>query len=344
VSADDASDLAGAGMTIALEVSLGLWQDRPADEVVRTAALADSLGYRAVWIGEMATWDAFALGAHVGARFGQASLVLGPFAVTVRDPVMIAMGTASVAAITGRPVAVALGTSSTTVVTQWHGRDRSGSALALAESAQAVRALLDGQKATVDGTVVRTRGYRLRLPPPRSELVVAAFGDRAIGTAARYADRMVLNLVDPPTAAALVRKLAAQSAALGRPRPRVAVWCACAIDPGPLAVEQLRRSVVGYLAAPGYAQMFARAGFADLVEYARTRPHPADLLARVPARLNEVVGLVGDPARVAARIADYLAAGVDDMVIVPSATDTDPFGANTLRAAAGIAEHLAPRP
>lgn len=344
MSADDASDLASAGMTVELEVSLGLWQDRPADEVVKTATLADSLGYRAVWIGEMATWDAFALGAHVGARFSQASLVLGPFPVTVRDPVMIAMGTASVAAITGRPVSVALGTSSTTVVTQWHGRDRSGSALALAESAQAVRALLDGQKADVDGTVVRTRGYRLRLPPPRSELVVAAFGDQAIGTAARYADRMVLNLVDPPTAAALVRKLEAASAALGRARPRVAVWCACAIDPGPLAVEQLRRSVVGYLAAPGYAQMFARAGFADLVGYARTRPHPADLLARVPARLNDVVGLVGDPARVTARIAEYLAAGVDDMVIVPSATDADPFGESTLRAAADIAARLVPRP
>ncbi|HEY1488663.1 MAG TPA: hypothetical protein VGF84_21310 [Micromonosporaceae bacterium] len=119
-------------MSTRLEVSLGLWQDRPADEVVATSLFADRFGYRAIWIGEMATWDAFALGVHIGAQLTQASLVLGPFAVAVRDPMMIAMGSASVAALTGRPVAVALGTSSPVVVEKWHGRDRSRSALALA--------------------------------------------------------------------------------------------------------------------------------------------------------------------------------------------------------------------
>ena len=122
-------------MAVELEVSLGLWQDRPPEEVIRTAALADALGYRAVWIGEMATWDAFVLGAHVGHSFEHANLVLGPFAVAVRDPAMIAIGVASVAALTGREVSVALGTSSTTVVESWHGRDRGRSGRALAESA-----------------------------------------------------------------------------------------------------------------------------------------------------------------------------------------------------------------
>jgi hypothetical protein len=36
-----------------LSVSLGLWQDRPAAEVVRTAEVADALGYGEIWIGEM---------------------------------------------------------------------------------------------------------------------------------------------------------------------------------------------------------------------------------------------------------------------------------------------------
>ena len=127
-----------------IEVSLGLWQDRPPTEVIRTALVADELGYRAVWIGEMATWDAFALGTHVGRDFSTARLVLGPFAVSVRDPTMIAMGAASVASLTGREVGVALGTSSPMVVEHWHGRDRTGSSVALAESAQVVRTLLDG--------------------------------------------------------------------------------------------------------------------------------------------------------------------------------------------------------
>ena len=327
-------------MVVGLEVSLGLWQDRPPEEVITTALAADSLGFGAVWIGEMATWDAFALGAHVGRSFQQAALVLGPFAVAVRDPAMIAIGAASVAALTGREVRVALGTSSTVVVEGWHGRDRRRSGLALAESAIAVRSLLDGQKTELDGKVLRTSGYRLRLPAPHSKLIIAAFGDQAIRAAARHGNTMVLNLVDPASVHDLVTTLDKAAADCGRPRPRVAVWTTCAIDPGPAAVEQLRRGVVGYLAAPGYAEMFIRAGYADLVTYARTRPHPRDLLAAVPAELNSVVGLVGSPARVSDRIAEYVEAGADDIVLVPSATDDDPAGVRTLELAAELGRHL----
>ncbi len=319
-----------------LEVSLGLWQDRPAEEVVQTAKIADSLGFGAVWIGEMATWDAFALGTHIGSQLSHAGLVLGPFAVAVRDPAMIAMGAASVAAITGREVSVALGTSSPVVVEQWHGRDRGRSGQALAESARATRLLLDGAKADVPGEVVRTNGYRLRLPAPHSELVIAAFGRQAIRVAAHYADRMVLNLLDPPAVRDLVTILRAEADALGQPCPRVAVWVTCAVDPGAAAIGQLRRGVVGYLAAPGYSDMFRRAGFGDLVDYAQTRPHPGDLLARVPAELCRVVGMVGTADEVAARIKEYAAAGADDVVLVPSATDDDPAGENTLRVAADL--------
>jgi probable F420-dependent oxidoreductase len=327
-------------MGVRLEVSLGLWQDRPPEEVIRTAALVDALGYPALWVGEMATWDAFVLAAHVGQTFQHSDLVLGPFAVAVRDPAMIAMGAASVAAVTGRRVSVALGTSSPVVVEQWHGRDRSRSAQALAESARACRSLLDGQKADVAGDRVRTSGYRLRLEPPRSELVIAAFGDRAVRVAAQYADRMVLNLVDPDSVRMLVAKVRAAAADLGRPAPRVAVWTTCAVDPGPLAIEQMRRGVVGYLAAPGYAEMFERAGYAGLVAFARSRPHPTELLARVPAELNRVVGLVGDAASVRERIAEYADAGADDIVLVPSAGDDDPAGERTLKLAAEIAGQI----
>jgi alkanesulfonate monooxygenase SsuD/methylene tetrahydromethanopterin reductase-like flavin-dependent oxidoreductase (luciferase family) len=66
-------------------VSLGLWQDRPPGEVLRTAQVADELGYGEIWIGEMATFDAFALGAVVAERTARASLTVGPLAVAVRD-------------------------------------------------------------------------------------------------------------------------------------------------------------------------------------------------------------------------------------------------------------------
>src|ERR1700754_2218712 len=166
-----------------LSVSLGLWQDRPAAEVVRTAQAADALGDGEIWIGEMAPFDAFALGAVVAEQTSRASLTIGPLAVAVRDPVMIAMGAGSLTELTGRTVNVALGSSSPVVVERGHGRRQERTALALAESAAAVRTLLAGGKADVRGEVISTRGFRLRTRAPGTPLTIAAFGRGAVRAA-----------------------------------------------------------------------------------------------------------------------------------------------------------------
>jgi alkanesulfonate monooxygenase SsuD/methylene tetrahydromethanopterin reductase-like flavin-dependent oxidoreductase (luciferase family) len=137
----------------------------------------------------MATLDAFALGAVVAERTERAALTIGPLAVAVRDPVMIAMGAGTLAELTGRTVNVALGSSSPVVVQQWHGRRQERTALALSESATAVRTLLAGGKADVAGEVIRTRDFRLRTKAPATPLTIAAFGRGAVKVAARQADR-----------------------------------------------------------------------------------------------------------------------------------------------------------
>jgi len=315
-------------------VSLGLWQDRPAAEVVRTAEAADALGYGEIWIGEMATFDAFALGAVVAERTARAALTIGPLSVAVRDPVMIAMGAGSLAELTGRTVNVALGSSSPIVVEQWHGRRRERTALALAESAAAVRTLLAGGKADVRGEVIGTRGFRLRTQAPGTPLTIAAFGRGAVRAAARQADRMVINLVTPKSAARLVQMLHDECRAAGRPVPPVAIWLATAIDPNEAAIEQLRRGLVSYLPAPGYGEMFAEAGFGEVVRFARTRPHPGELLAAIPPEVVEHVSLVGTGPAVRARLAEYADAGVDEVALVPGSSDADPAGVATLTALA----------
>ena len=315
-------------------MSLGLWQDRPTAEVVRTAEAADALGYGEIWIGEMATFDAFALGAVVAERTARAALTIGPLAVAVRDPVMIAMGAGSLAELTGRTVNVALGSSSPIVVEQWHGRRRERTALALAESAAAVRTLLAGGKADVRGEVISTRGFRLRTRAPGTPLTIAAFGRGAVRVAARQADRMVINLVTPKSAARLVQMLHDECRAAGRPVPPVAVWLATAIDPNEAGIEQLRRGLVSYMSAPGYGEMFAEAGFGEVVRFARTGPHPGELLAAIPAEMTGHVSLTGDERAVQARLAEYADAGVDEVALVPGSSDADPAGVATLTALA----------
>ncbi len=308
-----------------------LWQDRPPAENMDIAVTADRLGYPELWIGEMATYDAFAFATAAGTRTEQIALSIGPLAVGVRTPMTMAMGIASVADLTGRQTGLALGASSTVVVEQWHGRPRARTALQLDETAQIVRGLLAGEKVDFSGETASCRGYRLRLDAVNSPLTIAAFGPAAVRVAACRADRMLLNMVTPHSLARLRAELVAAAAEAGRPVPGLAVWLTCAVDPEPVAVQQLLQAIVGYLAAPGYAEMISEAGFAELVAFARTRPHPRELLAAMPPELVGAIGLVGEEAAIAERLEEYRAAGADEICLVP-ATAGDPGGARTLGA------------
>ena len=313
-----------------------LWQDRPASENMEVAINADRLGYPELWIGEMATYDAFAFATAVGHRTEQIALNIGPLAVSVRTPMTMAMGIASVADLTGRKASLALGASSTVVVEEWHGRHRVRTAKHLDETAQIVRGLLQGEKVGFSGELAACKGYRLRLDAVDSPLTVAAFGPAAVRVAGRRADRMLLNMVTPASLARLREHLAAAAAEAGRPTPQVAVWLTCAIDPGPAAIQQLLRAIVGYLAAPGYAEMINEAGFADLVAFARTRPHPKELLAAMPDELLAAIGLVGSEAAIGERLEQYRAAGADEVCLVPATAD-DPAGLRTLTSMSKLA-------
>ena len=312
-----------------------LWQDRAPGENLAIAQLADRQGFEELWIGEMATYDAFAFATAVTLKTQDIQLTVGPLAVAARTPMTIAMGVASVADLGDRQTNVALGASSLVVVEQWHGREHAHSATRLDETAQILRTLLDGEKAFFSGKQASCRGYRLRLAAPQSSITIAAFAPGAVRAAARRADRMLLNMVTPSSLERLRRQLTGEARQCQRNMPRVAVWLPCALDPAPETVDQLKRAVVGYLAAPGYGEMMMEAGFADLVSYARSRPHPRDLLAAMPDELIAAIGLVGDRAHIRDRIAEYKAAGADEICLVP-ATAGDPLGECSLNCIPGL--------
>ena len=309
-------------------VVVPFWPDRPPLEAMDVALAAAAAGCDELWVGEMATFDAFALAAAIAVRTETMSLTVGPLAVSVRDPVSLALGVASVSALGGRPAGLALGASTPVVASAWHGRDWSRPAARLRETATAVRPLLAGEKSDFRGDLVRTEGFRLRIGTSATVLTIAAFGARSIQVAAELADRLVVNLVTVDQVAQLRQQL--DEHAGSRPeRPRLAAWVVAAVDPSSETLDQVKRAVVPYLAAPGYGEMFIRAGFGELVGEARAGIHPRQLFAAVPTELVECVAAIGAPAHVSARLAAYRAAGVDDISIVPATAD-DPGGSRTI--------------
>jgi probable F420-dependent oxidoreductase len=300
-----------------LAVTLPYWLDRPAAEALDISRHAEAAGITELWLGEMATFEAFTLAGALATTRPGLRLVVGPLPVTLRDPTMLAMGVASVAEVGDRAADLALGASSPVVTSGWHAVDDRPTLQRFRETITTLRTLLDGGRGP--------GGFRLRLGRDGCRLVLAAFGPRMLDLGGELADVVVLNLVTTDQLRAARAVVAEGATSAGRAVPRLAVWVPVAVDEAGAA--QLARGLAVYLAQPGYGEMFAEAGFADVVAEARSGRHPRDLAT--PPELVELVGAVGTVAQVRSRILEFGDAGADVVCLAP-ATAADPGAARLL--------------
>lgn len=313
-------------MSAELGVALPFWLDRPDEETLEIALAAEQAGFRTIWVGEMATFDAFALATAIGLRTERVRLKVGPLAVGVRSPVAIALGISSVATLTGRAADLALGASSPAIVSGWHDHTWEAPAQRMAETVLALRSILAGDRGELDGRHVRTHGFKLRRAQPDASICVAAFGPAMTRVAARQADEVVLNLVTAEHLAGVRTRIDAEARAAGRAAPRLAVWLPVALNPGARAQAQLSAQLAVYLRPPGYGEMFTQLGFESLVQRARAGTPRSELAAVIPPELVAQVSAVGSRAQIADRVAAYHDAGADHVAVVPS-TAEDAAGA-----------------
>ena len=314
-----------------IEGVLPYWLDRPDEEALEIAAEVQRAGLGAIWIGELVTFDAVALATAIGEETDGLRLKLGPLAAGVRSPPALALAVSSIARLTGSEVELALGASSPLIVSGWHDRAWEHPATRMRETLEALRPIFAGERSWFEGEYVRTHGFRLRAPLPQARICVAAFGPEMTKVAAELADEVVLNLVTPEHVADARAALDRAASAAGRTPPPLAVWVPIALEPGEDARAQLASQLTIYLAAPGYAEMFSRLGFSDLVERARGGGRRSELAGDVPYELLREVCAVGSSDEVAARVSAYHDAGAAVVGVVPS-TAEDPGGRRALAA------------
>lgn len=309
-----------------LGVLVGARADGDPAMAVGIARLADQLGYREVMLGEATGHDAFALGAALGE--GPAALCLGPLPAGVRDPVTVARGAASVAALTGRTVGVALAASTSTVVEEWHGRARGVPATVVAESASVLRGprrdsgLLAGMPVDFAGALVRTRGFVCALPPSNADLSVLAFGAELTEVAVARADRLIVPIGTVEHLARLRGRIQLAAERANRQPPRLAVWVPVAVDPEEGTRRDMLRALMPYVRAAGFAGMFTEAGFGEIVRLARSGAHVRSVVAAAPPEMLDSVAAVGSVTAVQAALSEYRAVGVDDVLLVPHNPET----------------------
>lgn len=288
-------------------VMVPLQPDSP-DDVLPFAELVARRRGRRLWMGQSLRCDAHQVFAHLAGRGVRVPVGTGVSLMPLRTPYDAALQARSLALITGRPVVAGYGTATPAFVASLHGEPYGSPRTAAGEYLTAVRALLDGGEAHLEG---RYQRLRATLPPtgPHAAVEVGAgvLRPAMARTAAAAADVAVTWL----TPADYVRDVLVPALAEGagdRYPPRVATVVHVAVDrPGRDPARMADAVVSGHLRAAHYVDMLRRAGV----------PLRAsdDRLVRAKQVVQAGVFVFGTPAHIARELSRYTAAGVDEVVL-----------------------------
>jgi probable F420-dependent oxidoreductase len=295
---------------------------------VAWARRAEDLGFESVWIAETGGPDPFVLAGVVAQATRRMRIGLAVSPVYFRTPATIAAASGTVAQLAPGRFVLGLGSSSDAMVSNWHGLPFARPVTRVRETVAVVRGMLAGEKVVFDGRTVRTRGFRLLVPPPRPvPIYVGALRPPMLELAGEIADGVVVNLFPP---AALPRMLAHVRAGAERGgRGGVRLECVCrhqvlVTDDREAARDLFRAGLTGYFATPVYNKFLAWYGFeeeAALIARGFSTGDRALSRRGMTDRVVDSLGIFGSADECRARVAEYARAGVDTAIVSPLTLD-----------------------
>ncbi|MFF4767351.1 TIGR03857 family LLM class F420-dependent oxidoreductase [Streptomyces sp. NPDC001255] len=303
------------------------------------ARAAERAGMDAVWIGER--YDTKDLPSLAGALSQVTSRVRIGAAVThtgLRHPMVLASMGQTLQALSGGRFVLGLGRSANW---RWDAYGVPAPTLrTLADSASILRRLWAGETVSYEGPAGRFPSLRLpqRIEGEAPPLLLAAVGPRTLDVAGESYDGVILHpFLTVEGVQASVRRVREAAARAGRDPGRVRVAAAVVVAPDATPAEEdlaIRARAAGYFSVRGLGDALVRAnGWAegDLAAY-RAQPSltalgdlPADkhlgreelaaLCAGMPAHWIASSSALGDTEACARRLAEYRAAGADELIL-----------------------------
>ncbi len=252
------------------------------DVIVRTAVLADELGYEIFALAEGWGLDSTPVLTEIALRTAGIKLLSGVLSVWGRTPATLAMTAATLHQVCGGRYRLGLGASTKALAEGFHDTAFEHPAAKLRDVVTKVRALLAGQPAQL-GQAPAARPLRLGQPPaPEVPIWVAALGDHTTRVAAELGDGWIPALVARdrvPAWAAQLNTLREAAAPCARPLT-VATGPITAVDENADAARDIAAACTAwYLGAMGevYARSMSGQGYAAEVQAiiaANPRPSP----------------------------------------------------------------------
>ncbi|MEU5210193.1 LLM class flavin-dependent oxidoreductase [Streptomyces sp. NPDC020742] len=340
-------------------MQLGIFLNR--EGALAMAVEAERLGFGYALAPEGFRSDAVSVLGAVAAVTERIRLAPGVMQIPARTPVMAALTAATLNDLSGGRFALALGVSNPDVSQGWYGVPFDAPLARAREYVEVVRLALSGAP-------VRYEGEHFRLPPSGggtpahlhaaavgTDLPVFLAGVRpgSLRLAGAVADGWIGVFCPPERLAESVATIAASRAEAGRDMAGFEVLPSIPIGVGEdveRAAEPLRPYFANFLGLGSkersiYFALAVRMGFGAAAAEVHERCAAGDRAGAaraVPLEFMDQVSLIGDARRIAARMAEYAAAGVTTLGLTSLAFSVDGHLAN-IRVAAE-AHRLLPQP
>ncbi|MFD7534442.1 LLM class flavin-dependent oxidoreductase [Streptomyces sp. NPDC059819] len=281
---------------------------RRPEQVLPYAALVHWTEARRLWQGQalmIEPHQGFVYAAGAGFRV---PVGLGVTLMPLRHPYEAALQARSLAMTTGQPVVAGFGPGGRQLQQSLRGTPYASPLTAAREYLTAVRGLLDGDAVDIKGDYVTCEAALSAFPAPPVEVGLGVLRPGMARLAGEVADRAITWL----TPAAYLRDtvvpaLREGAAAAGRPVPRLTAMVPLALSRSDRpAAELALASNAAHLQGPHYIDMLRRSGV-DVAD--------GDPLAKARALVEGDAFLSGDMDELAAKLAAYEAAGVDEIVL-----------------------------
>ncbi|MEM9609402.1 MAG: LLM class flavin-dependent oxidoreductase [Actinomycetota bacterium] len=306
------------GLTFASLGSLGV----PA--APQLAGRAEALGYSSFWVAEANGTESFGLLAAAGGAAPGLALGSGVLPIQARSPALAAMGAATLQALwPDRDIILGVGLSAPGVAGRWHGADGFDRPLArMREYLTLVRELLSGEKVTFEGDFWTVRGFRLgvRLGDRRPRVALAALNEGMLRLGGELADVVLLNYLPASHVGWSVERIREGGDA------EVHAYVHAAVTDWEAGAGAARKDLFGYAMAPGYARMFAAAGYADemgAMDEAKAAGDRDAMVGAISDRMVQDIDFIGTTDEVTAFVRTYADAGIDHPILMPM-----PWGAD----------------
>ena len=257
------------------------------DVIVRSAVLADRLGYELFVVPEGWGLDSTLVLTEIALRTTAIRLASGVLSVWGRTPATLAMSAATLHQVSGGRYILGLGASTQALAAGFHGVPFEHPARKLRDTVAGVRALLAGRPARLGRAeggpatgAGAARPLRLGQPPaPEVPIWVAALGEHTLRVAAELADGWFPAFVTRDSVPAWVTRLSEQRAPGAPPLTIVSGPVAAAGESAAAARDVVATCLAWYLAAMGdiYRRVLSGQGYAAEVEAilaANPRPSP----------------------------------------------------------------------